>query len=107
MKFNKKYIGKIFRDFLTKKSSQISKNKSEIKNLIRESKLYGIYKINIKERLFSKKINFKNFGLQNLNSKKLRQIFSKDGFNNLQDKVEVTFKKITFDESLLKQMIFC
>ena len=106
MKFNKKYIGKIFRDFLTKKSNQISKNKTEIKNLVRESKLYEIYKINIKERLFAEKINFKNFGLQNLNSKKLRQIFSKDGFNNLQDKVEVAFKKITFDESLLKQSDF-
>ena len=106
MKFNKKNIGNFFKDFLTKKSDQISKNKSEIKNLVRESKLYEIYKINIKNRLLAKKINFKKFGLQNLNSKNLRQIFSKDGFNNLQDKVEVAFKKITFDESLLKQSDF-
>ena len=35
MKFNKKYIGKIFRDFLIKKSNQISKNKTEIKNMIK------------------------------------------------------------------------
>ena len=80
---------------------KINLNLNKIKKFLFQDKLYKIKKVKFK---FNQKLKT----LKALKEKSFKEYLelSQDQFNKLQDKVEVSFKKISFDESLLKQSSF-
>ena len=80
---------------------KINLNLKKIKKFLFQDKLYKIKKVKFK-------LNQKLKTLKSLKEKSFKEYLelSQDQFNKLQDKVEVSFKKISFDESLLKQSSF-
>ena len=70
-------------------------NLNKIKKFLFQDKLYKIKKVKFK---FNQKLKT----LKALKEKSFKEYLelSQDQFNKLQDKIEVSFKKISFDESL-------
>ena len=81
--------------------NKINLNLNKIKKFLSKDNLYKLKKVKFK-------INQKFKTLKSFKDKSFKDYleFSQDQFNKLQDNVEGSFKKISFDESLLKQSSF-
>ena len=80
---------------------KINLNLDKIKKFLGQDNVYKLKKVKFK-------INQKLRALKSLKEKSLKGYLelSQDKISKLQDKLEVSFKNISFDESLLKQSSF-